>query len=402
MNTMTSAPSYDCIVVGAGPAGSVAAYDLAAEGARVLLVDRAAFPRDKPCGGGVLVGAAKHLPFSIEPVAERTLSAFRVRYRRDWEFEHDAGRPLVYMTQRARLDAYLAEQATAAGATFQDGRRVREVEAGDDRVRVRFDNGDLATAPALIAADGVNGVCRRAVGLPGQRTAVALEANTPGVPEGWSRHVGVELGSLPGGYGWIFPKGDHCNIGVGGWPVTGPRLRAELDAYGIAERFSAPALAGHRGYRLPLRDAGSPVVVGRVALVGDAAGLVDPLSGEGIGNAFRSARMAAAAVSRLLSGEAADLGDYERALERTIEPDLAIARQLADLLQDHPWPYVQIMRRSGWFRGLLCRIVRGEDDYQGMRARLGPLAPLFELAARRAARKVSRRKQRAAGRATVS
>ena len=119
-----------------------------------------------------------------------------------------------------------------------------------------------------------------------------------------------------------------------------------------------------------------------MALVGDAAGLVDPLSGEGIGNAFRSARMAAAAVSRLLSGEAPDLRDYERALERSIEPDLAIARQLADLLQDHPWPYVQIMRRSGWFRGLLCRIVRGEDDYQGMRARLGP--PRAPVRARRA------------------
>ncbi|MDE2639559.1 MAG: FAD-dependent oxidoreductase, partial [Chloroflexota bacterium] len=84
---MTDGVRYDSIVVGAGPAGSLAAHDLAVAGARVLLVDRADFPRDKPCGGGVLIGAARHLPFSIEPVVERTLSDFRVRYRRDWTFE---------------------------------------------------------------------------------------------------------------------------------------------------------------------------------------------------------------------------------------------------------------------------------------------------------------------------
>ncbi len=390
---MSDGARYDTIVVGAGPAGSLAAHDLAAAGARVLLVDRAAFPRDKPCGGGVLIGAARHLPFSIEPVVERTLSDFRVRYRRDWTFEHHSDAPLVHMTRRARLDAYLAEQAVAAGATFQDGRRVRSVEPAGDGVTVRFEGGGAATAATLVAADGVNGVCRRAVGLPPLRAAVAMEADSPGVPGDWARYVGIELGSMPGGYGWVFPKGDHCNIGVGGWLATGPRLRRELDAYGAVERFAAPELAGHRGYRLPLRDIGSPVVAGRVALVGDAAGLVDQLSGEGIGNAFRSGRMAAAAVARLLAGEAPDLGGYQRALEETIDAELTVSRQLSDLLHDHPWPYVQIMRRSGRFRRMLCRLVRGEADYVYVRRRFGPLAPCFDLAARRAARRVSRRRR---------
>ena len=398
---MTDGVRYDSIVVGAGPAGSLAAHDLAVAGARVLLVDRADFPRDKPCGGGVLIGAARHLPFSIEPVVERTLSDFRVRYRRDWTFEYHSDAPLVHMTRRARLDAYLAEQAVAAGATFEDGRRVRGVEPDGDRVTVRFEDGDAASAATLVAADGVNGVCRRAVGLPPLPAAVAMEADSPGVPGDWSRHVGIELGSMPGGYGWVFPKGDHCNIGVGGWLGIGPRLRGELDAYGAVERFAAPELAGHRGYRLPLRDIGSPVVVGRVALVGDAAGLVDQLSGEGIGNAFRSGRMAAAAVGRLLAGEAPDLGGYQRALEETIDADLAVSRQLYDLLHDHPWPYVQIMRRSGRFRRMLCRLVRGETDYVHVRRRFGPLAPCFDLAARRAARRVSQRRRRAGRRATV-
>ncbi|PZC47649.1 MAG: Pyruvate/2-oxoglutarate dehydrogenase complex [Chloroflexi bacterium] len=376
---------YDCIVVGAGPGGSLAAYDLASAGASVLLVDRASFPRDKPCGGGVLLSAMAHVPFSLEPVIERTLYRFRLRYRGDWEFAHRHDAPLVHMTQRTRLDAYLAEQASGAGAVFQDGRRVLEVVPEALGVCVRFAGGEVARATALVAADGVNGICRQSLGLPVMRSAVALEANTPDVPAGWGDALGLELGRMPGGYGWVFPKGDHCNVGVGGWLSMGPTLRTELDRYGTAERFQPSELSGHRGYRLPYREAGSPLVVGRVALVGDAAGLVDPLSGEGIGNAFRSGRMAAAAVSAVLAGEASDLEPYAAEVERTMGEELAVAQQLSDLLHDHPWAYAQIMRRWGWFRGALCRIVRGESGYPALRRRLGPLAPAFDYAARRAA-----------------
>ena len=378
--------TYDCLIVGAGPAGSLAAYDLAAAGARVLLVDRASFPRDKPCGGGILPSAAAHLPFSIEPVVERVVYGFRVRYRRDWVFEHRYGEPLAYMTQRSQLDAYLAACAAEAGATFQDGRRVYDVELGEECVKLRFESGEVATAPAAIAADGANGVCRQALGLPAQRVAVALEANSAGVPGAWSDSVGLELGSMPGGYGWVFPKGDHCNVGVGGWLETGPTLRGELDAYSTVEQFPPEALSGHRGFRLPLRELGSPVVRGRMAFTGDAAGLVDPLLGEGIGNAFQSGRMAAAAVGRLLAGEASDLSSYAVELERTIDPELAAAQQLGDLFHQLPWPYVQILKRSGFFWRALCRVARGEGDYQSFRRQLGPLVPLFDLAARRAAR----------------
>lgn len=383
--------TYDCIVVGAGPAGSLAAYDLAADGARVLLVDRASFPRDKPCGGGVLLSAAAQLPFSIAPVVERAVHGFHVRYRRDRVFTHRFEEPLAYMTQRARLDAYLAERAAEVGADFHDGRRVRNVETDASGVTVCFDGGDVATAPATIAADGANGICRRALGLPPQPMAVALEANVAGVPQMWSDYVGLELGSMPGGYGWVFPKGDHCNVGLGGWPVTGPMLRAELDVYSAVEQFPPGTLSGRRGHHLPLREAGSPAVRGRVALVGDAAGLVDPLSGEGIGNAIRSGRMAASAVARLLSGETSDLSGYQAELERRLEPELAVARQLRDLYHYKPWPYVQALRRSGFLWRAMCHIMRGESDYQSFRQRLGPLRPLFDLAARRAARANVRR-----------
>ncbi len=380
----------DAIVVGAGPGGASAAHALASAGASVVILERARFPRDKPCGGGVLLSALRHLPFDISPVVEQEIRGFRVRYRRDAEFSHRYDHPLAVMTQRSRLDAFLAEQACAAGAELRDGDAVRGIELNGE-VALRTARGDLLTAGVVIAADGANGFCRRALGLPRLRAAVALEGNAPrgqaaaqDAARRWTDHVGLELGSMPGGYGWVFPKAEHCNLGVGGYPAAAPNLRRELAAYAHSEGFDPDALEQLRAHHLPLRDAGQPLTVGPVALVGDAAGLIDPLSGEGIGNAIRSGQLAAQAAREYLDGAAADLRGYEAAVAAEIEPDLAVARQLQALFHQLPWPYVQLLRRSGRFWSAFCRIVRGESSYHGFRSHLGPAQPLLNIAAARA------------------
>ena len=150
-------------------------------------------------------------------------------------FEHGGLAPVVLMTQRKRLDAFLAEQAALAGATFRDGTKVRELELdGDGRPSVTFGDGSRASADVLVAADGANGVCGRALDLGQDRIfAPALEANVAydAVGAGVERHVALlEMGYIPGGYGWVFPKGDHANVGVGGWDSQGPHLRDHLRA----------------------------------------------------------------------------------------------------------------------------------------------------------------------------
>src|SRR3990172_7507820 len=124
--------TYDTIVVGAGPAGSAAARLPAQGGARVLLLDRARFPRDKPCGGAVTIRAADELGIDLSPVIERTVREGRVSFRLGPPFERSWPEVLTYMTQRCRLDAYLAEQAAAAGVDFRDGLPVREVGLMED------------------------------------------------------------------------------------------------------------------------------------------------------------------------------------------------------------------------------------------------------------------------------
>ncbi len=384
------ARSWDAVVVGAGPGGSTAAYDLAAAGADVLLIDRASFPRDKPCGGGVLVSALKLLPYDLDPVTERTITSFRVRYKRTWEFEHRYHETLAIMTQRSRLDAYMAERAVDMGAEFRDASAVRSI----DDATVTLANGDTHEAQAIMAADGANGVVRQALGLPRLRGAVALEGNAgrEEQPAGarWDDAVGLELGSMPGGYGWVFPKGDHCNVGLGGFPAAGPTLRGELSRYASTESFDGGSLTQLRGHHLPLRDPDSALVRDRVAFVGDAAGLIDPLSGEGIGNAIRSGQLAAEAALELLAGEASDMSAYRDRVEEEIEPELRVARQLQALFHQCPWPYVQLLRHSDRFWTAFCRIVRGESTYTQFQSRLGPAKVFVDAAAAVAERRARR------------
>jgi geranylgeranyl reductase family protein len=313
---------YDAIIVGAGPGGSATAIRLAGAGARVLLGDKARFPRDKPCGGGLTMRAVRELPVSPEPVVEHRVDRLGLRLRYGSRFERHGHGPLILMTQRLRLDHYLLEEAARAGAEVREGVRVSEVESTDTGARALVD-GERVEAHALIGADGVNGIVARSLGLGRDYVlAVALEGNVPNAVVG-DRYEGIaeiELAIMPGGYGWIFPKADHVNVGVGGWGSEGPTLRSRLAEVCARHEIPSESVDAIRGHRLPLRRPGSPASSGRVLLVGDAAGLVDPLTGDGMYEAFVSARLASEAVLDLLAGRSASFDGYTHELASTLGP----------------------------------------------------------------------------------
>jgi geranylgeranyl reductase family protein len=291
--------AFDVAIVGAGPAGSTAAYRLARAGKRVLLVDKSAFPRDKPCGGGVTVRAARLLPFSIDPVVEDVVArvALRLRYRH--RVVRTTKAPIAYMTQRRRLDHFLLDRAREAGAEVVESTTV--------------DVGDL-DARYVLGADGANGTSARQLGLGGGIVhGVALEANYPW-DEQYRGTMALDCSLLAGGYGWVFPKEGHINVGVGGDEREGPRLRDELrrmcDVYGI----DPAAATDLRGHRLPMRTRQTVLVRGNAAVIGDAAGLVDPFSGDGMFEAFLSAQLVTEAIL------ADDLPAYAAAVDRRLGP----------------------------------------------------------------------------------
>jgi geranylgeranyl reductase family protein len=390
---------YDVAVAGAGPAGSMAARQLATRGARVLLLDKQRFPRDKPCGGGVTLRAASVQDVDLTPVIERTVHGARFSLRLGDTFDRTFEAPLTHLTQRCRLDAYLAERAAAAGADFHDGEAVREVETGAG-VTLRTDR-DVYAARVLIGADGANGLTGKSLGLrPDYEEAVALEANVPypaGVPAEWRDVVALDLGGTAGGYGWVFPKGDHLNIGVGAWKYAAFTLRPKLAEVARRFGFAESRLENIRGHHLPVRIAGTPIASGPAAVVGDAAGLIDPLSGEGIHMAFASGRLAADEALRVLSGERDDMTGYQEAVDRELQTELTVSRRLQELFNFAPPPYLAMMRRSDKFWRFFCHLIRGEMTYLDFVRMIGPLRlamdAFADVAQRRRLRKVEAGRQ---------
>ena len=366
------------LVVGAGPAGSAAALHLARGGVRVLLVDRASFPRDKPCGGGLTGRALRHVPCDVGAVVERVVDRMVMRASYRTSVDRTAGAPLIAMTQRRRLDSHLVEQAAAAGADFRDGAPVSALELDDDHVSVRVGVARVR-ASYLVGADGANGVVARAAGLgDGIIRGVALEGNVPWSALEQARYATtawVELGVVPGGYGWVFPKGDHANLGVGGWMQEGPRLRDHLERLAQAHGVDPSALTEVRGHRLPMRELGASAAHGRVLLVGDAAGLVDPLSGDGIYEAFVSARLAADAVldSRPES--------YRTALSASLDRHAAASWKAKRLVDRYPRGCIWALRAPGVF-GAVADLLRGEIAHPSEARRLAqpPLRALSRIA----------------------
>lgn len=367
---------YDVIIVGAGPAGSTTARECASRGLSVLLLDRAEFPRDKPCGGGVNVRTARLLPFDLADVTECVVTGLRVSVNRCSVFDRTSSEPLSYLTQRRLLDTFLVEKAVAAGATLRERTSARSVERTRSNVTVRAGS-ETFQARTLVAADGANGPTARLAGIAVPRSlGIALEGNiTPDCyPPTWRNIFGIDVGATPGGYGWLFPKGDHVNVGVGGWYHIGPTLRPRLDEMTRFYGFDPDLLWGVRGHPLPVRVPTAPLVDGNILLVGDSAGLLDPLTGEGIYAAVWSGRSAAEHLTAYLRDQVSTLDGYRRAIETDLVPDLRVSTQLHYLFHTMPPAWAQLVRRSSRAWRLVCALMTGDFTYAGIRTRSGLIA----------------------------
>jgi geranylgeranyl reductase family protein len=297
---------WDAIVVGAGPGGCAAAYDLAVAGQSVLLLDKSDFPRSKACAGGLTIKAVKTLRYPIEPVVRTVVRRVQLESEglSTWLRSRE---PICVMTVRAEFDEYCLGKTIGVGTDFRKISAVREITRSESGVQLT--TADAAyRARFLIGADGASGQVRRLCGKgswfsPG----FALEVQTS-MPKG-EVDLTFDFGSVPQGYAWVFPKGDHLNVGIYSQSCSAGLTRSGLLRY-VKQRLGVNA--DHvTGQYLGMGAEASGVdyvradLQGRVLLVGDAGGFVDPLTGEGIYGALLSGQAAAVAVLAESRGDGA-------------------------------------------------------------------------------------------------
>ena len=349
---------YDVAVVGAGPAGAAAALAAARAGARTVLLEREQIPRYKRCGGG-LIGASQAAVaaagLDLDALALDRVDRVTFTCRSRAGFTRTGGAAFLPMVLRSQLDAALVRMATQAGVELHTGVTVTGYEQRDGRVVLRTRGGDV-TAGAAVGADGSGSRAAAHVGVVCDQVDLGLEAELP-TPAGsdWSGRALLDWGPVPGSYGWVFPKGDTLTVGVIGDRSHGPEVRAYygqlLDALGL-DRTTATHDGGHL---TRVRAPSSPLARDRVLVAGDAAGLLEPWTREGISFALRSGALAGAAA-------ADDPAAYPVAVARELGPEMAAGRRALAAYTRHPRAVHEVLRSLPGVWDLFVSLVSGRTS----------------------------------------
>jgi geranylgeranyl reductase family protein len=362
---------WDVIVVGAGPSGAVLAYLLAKRGLQVLLLEKAAFPRYKTCGGGVTWKAMQNMPFDASPVYEHAASGGILSYKGRELLRAAQGWTIAWTAMRADFDYFLVQKAVQAGAQLKDGLAVKSIEQDELTVTVHSDQGDFQSR-LLAGGDGVNSIVARSLGLLKDRpTGAGLEAElevSSQAKQAQGAYASFDFGALPHGYGWIFPKRDHLSVGVFHASTHKvPDLRHALDHFIASQPVLRETKVLHiQGHRIPLGGNRDKLHQGRALLVGDAANLADAWIGEGIYYAILSARLAAEAMYAALRDDRPELSEYTRQVHRQITPLLVQARQFAEVVYLLPEVCSVMLGSSPWMQEVLFSALRGNRTYHHM------------------------------------
>ncbi len=386
---------YDVAIVGAGPAGSTAALKLGQAGLRVLLLEKAkSFPREKPCGGGITARALTRLPHLPEILAGISVNTLSKMYLESpdgtgMEYVDPDGLPILHLVRRIEFDAALFARASAVTEVVM-GATVTKMVTNTEAVHLTTADSREFHARLVIGADSANSVIAR---LSGLRTgevhgqyAVDMMEETPytQLDTRYKDRVTLLL-TLPSsyGYGYIFPKETHINLGFGSGPdyfVEHVRGRAKEHHLHFVEQMKSRGFVtgeshpeNYRAFPIPISGPMDTTYADRILLAGDAAGMVNAFSAEGIYFAMVSGDLAAdAAIAALTSGrfDARQLSSYQVAWEQEIGAELRHSVAIQRRLFTQPGRVDSLMRRAKSdpeLLRLLCGYAMGFATYEQLR-----------------------------------
>jgi geranylgeranyl reductase family protein len=328
---------YDCIIVGAGPAGGSAAYHLAKRGRSVLILEKEPLPRYKPCGGGVSPQVAQWFDFDFSPAISLKVNALRYTWKMSDPVEAKLNTPEpVWMVRRDVFDHFLVQQAQQQGAELKDSMEVTGIEFQGDSWQVNTASGSF-TGRYLIAADGAKGPMAKWLGFKERKRRLggALEAEAPAdVQNADAAHF--EFGMVKNGYIWNFPKADGYSIGIGTFRGGEAQdFKSILTEYATLFGVDVKTCKQY-GHPLCLWDGDQTLHTQNALLAGEAACVVDPFTAEGIRPSMFTGVKAAEAIDQALSGNVNALANYSNVIAEEWGKDMSWAQRLAGLFYRAP------------------------------------------------------------------
>ena len=366
--------SDDVIVIGAGPAGATLAYELAKRGIGVLLLEKEKLPRYKCCAGGITRKAVKLLDFDISEVVEDVVYEISITSDLRSPYLRQHGQPLIYTVMRDVFDHFLVKKAQQRGAVLIDDQRVTQVQVTGDWVEISTPTGTFRSR-LVAGADGASSIVARELGMERSIEYGAGIGSEVAVPEEelarWKSRAQMELGCIPGGYAWVFPKRNHLSIGVGCLASRAKHLNRLHQEFLNSLGTSDYTISRSSSHLIPTCTKGRLVSQDKALLLGDAAGLADPLTGEGIYNSILSAQLAVPVIENSLVHANAKLEDYQEAVEEKIMSELRIARVLSKFFIRFPDLAFGMLNRSDatWRAG--CGLMSGELKYADIKGKAG-------------------------------
>ncbi|WP_127846353.1 geranylgeranyl reductase family protein [Psychroflexus aestuariivivens] len=345
-------PQFDVVIIGSGPAGASAAFELAESNLKVAIIEKEKLPRYKTCGGGLVYRGRRHLPFEISEAVEREFFDVDIRFdAKKLAFKTKRDRPIISMIMRDDFDHLITKKAEKLGVTIFEEEQLLALELGEI-AKLKTSRREITTK-FVIAADGALSPTSKMAGWQETRMmcpALEYEIKVPEADfESLSTSARFDIDVVPYGYGWCFPKAKHLSIGVGNFMKAkkGIDLKSHYQTYlktlGISEILESEA----HGFIIPISPRKDGFVKQNVFLCGDAAGFADPVTAEGISNAIYSGILAAKSIteSDLDLEKAKQI--YQSKLEEKLIPELNIGVRLAELFYQNKTTRNLLLKKFG-------------------------------------------------------